>query len=390
MYTPTNSVALVKYTGAKPIQEINALIVKEDAANRVRSPAGSLRESCRIMPLVNGFSRGSPIYRAPSFRRCSVLTSNTLIGSQDLTLKSCSNLFTLFTQSAAYIASHIPNTPNDAAALSACLQGRNRAVCDYGTSGSDPVGDLTRSAMVGGEQVNRSATEAHWSGEIWVVLNIEVLRVGEGEIRSVWGRAGMQGRGKREIAEKACRPAASYGTNPTCENPRTNQVRLVDFKKHLWTVNYQQYTVGHQSLPGLSLRREICSRILTCRAWSRGTGRVTGDGLVTSEAGGRSEVPPRGSLTHLRPCEGGRDQASESCVRSGWTEPSGDSHLDPGNWTRGAWSWRQHRSHCGHVEPVIAADNRLRSSSELTTIMRSTITPSRFSARLYDGNRITG
>ncbi|KAJ8876059.1 hypothetical protein PR048_023967 [Dryococelus australis] len=53
-------------------------------ANRVQSPAGSLPdsrmwESCRMVPLVGGFSRGSP-----AFRRCSILTSFTHIGSQDL------------------------------------------------------------------------------------------------------------------------------------------------------------------------------------------------------------------------------------------------------------------------------------------------------------------
>ncbi|KAJ8877942.1 hypothetical protein PR048_022402, partial [Dryococelus australis] len=49
-------------------------------ANRVQSLAGSLpdfrkRESCRTIPLVGGFSRGSPVSPALSFRRCSVLTS---------------------------------------------------------------------------------------------------------------------------------------------------------------------------------------------------------------------------------------------------------------------------------------------------------------------------
>ncbi|KAJ8870270.1 hypothetical protein PR048_029291 [Dryococelus australis] len=48
--------------------------------NRVRSPAGSLPdfrmlEPCRTMPLVGGFSRGSPVSPAPSLRCCSILTS---------------------------------------------------------------------------------------------------------------------------------------------------------------------------------------------------------------------------------------------------------------------------------------------------------------------------
>ncbi|KAJ8867035.1 hypothetical protein PR048_032897 [Dryococelus australis] len=57
-------------------------------ANRVQSPAGSLDfrkwESCWTMPLVGGFSRGSPVSLAPSFRRCSIFPLITLIGSQDL------------------------------------------------------------------------------------------------------------------------------------------------------------------------------------------------------------------------------------------------------------------------------------------------------------------
>ncbi|KAJ8866779.1 hypothetical protein PR048_032640 [Dryococelus australis] len=57
-------------------------------ANRVQSLAGSSDfrkwESCRTMPLVGEFSRGSPGSSALSFRRRSMLTSITLIGSQDL------------------------------------------------------------------------------------------------------------------------------------------------------------------------------------------------------------------------------------------------------------------------------------------------------------------
>ncbi|KAJ8895758.1 hypothetical protein PR048_001096 [Dryococelus australis] len=57
-------------------------------ANRFQSPAGSPDfrkwESCRTMPLVGGFSRGSPFSPDSSFRRRSIFTSITLIGSQDL------------------------------------------------------------------------------------------------------------------------------------------------------------------------------------------------------------------------------------------------------------------------------------------------------------------
>ncbi|KAJ8867287.1 hypothetical protein PR048_031086 [Dryococelus australis] len=45
-------------------------------------------ESCRMMPLVGGFSRGSPVSPAPSFRCRSIFTSITRIGSQDLDFTS--------------------------------------------------------------------------------------------------------------------------------------------------------------------------------------------------------------------------------------------------------------------------------------------------------------
>ncbi|KAJ8883211.1 hypothetical protein PR048_015051 [Dryococelus australis] len=41
-------------------------------------------ELCRTMTLVDGFSRGSPVSPALSFQHCSILTSITLIGSQDV------------------------------------------------------------------------------------------------------------------------------------------------------------------------------------------------------------------------------------------------------------------------------------------------------------------
>ncbi|KAJ8871702.1 hypothetical protein PR048_028029 [Dryococelus australis] len=47
------------------------------------------------MPLVSGFSRGSPVSPIPSFRRRSIFTSSTLIGSQDLAFKSRPNNFSL-------------------------------------------------------------------------------------------------------------------------------------------------------------------------------------------------------------------------------------------------------------------------------------------------------
>ncbi|KAJ8881590.1 hypothetical protein PR048_018075 [Dryococelus australis] len=60
-------------------------------ANRVQFSAGSLPDfrmwdSSQTTPLVNGFSCGSPDSPNLSFRRCSILTSITLIGCQDFAL----------------------------------------------------------------------------------------------------------------------------------------------------------------------------------------------------------------------------------------------------------------------------------------------------------------
>ncbi|KAJ8898527.1 hypothetical protein PR048_003887 [Dryococelus australis] len=65
--------------------------------NGAQSSAGSPDfrkwESSQTMPLVGGFSRGYPASPAPSFRRRSILSSNTLIVYQDLAVKSRTNLF---------------------------------------------------------------------------------------------------------------------------------------------------------------------------------------------------------------------------------------------------------------------------------------------------------
>ncbi|KAJ8867700.1 hypothetical protein PR048_031503 [Dryococelus australis] len=62
-----------------------------------RSPGFLMWESCRTMSLIGGFSRGSPVSLAPSFRRCSILTSITNIGSQELDVNSRPNIFTHYT-----------------------------------------------------------------------------------------------------------------------------------------------------------------------------------------------------------------------------------------------------------------------------------------------------
>ncbi|KAJ8886659.1 hypothetical protein PR048_012871 [Dryococelus australis] len=58
------------------------------------APNFRIWESCRAVPLVGRFSWGSRVSPTPSFRHCSILTSITLIGSEDLTVKSWPNFST--------------------------------------------------------------------------------------------------------------------------------------------------------------------------------------------------------------------------------------------------------------------------------------------------------
>ncbi|KAJ8876126.1 hypothetical protein PR048_024035 [Dryococelus australis] len=68
-------------------------------ANQTQYPTRSLPdfriwESCRTMALVGGFSRESLVSPALPFRRCSMLTSVALTGSQDPAVKSRPDIFT--------------------------------------------------------------------------------------------------------------------------------------------------------------------------------------------------------------------------------------------------------------------------------------------------------
>ncbi|KAJ8884905.1 hypothetical protein PR048_011101 [Dryococelus australis] len=62
-------------------------------ANQVQSPAGSPDFCkwglCWAMPLVSGFTLGSPVSPTPSFQYHSIFTSITLVGSQDLAADHC-------------------------------------------------------------------------------------------------------------------------------------------------------------------------------------------------------------------------------------------------------------------------------------------------------------
>ncbi|KAJ8882379.1 hypothetical protein PR048_014186 [Dryococelus australis] len=71
-------------TGFNSRRECSRIFARENRAGRCR---------WSTMPLVGGFPRGSPVSHAPSFQRCSIHRF-TLIGSQDLDVKSVLNVFT--------------------------------------------------------------------------------------------------------------------------------------------------------------------------------------------------------------------------------------------------------------------------------------------------------
>ncbi|KAJ8869906.1 hypothetical protein PR048_028915 [Dryococelus australis] len=75
------------YAEPSPILLDVLVRILHHATDEASIPDGNLSGGpfdCRTIPLVGGFSRGSPVSPTFSFRRCSILTSLTFIGSQDL------------------------------------------------------------------------------------------------------------------------------------------------------------------------------------------------------------------------------------------------------------------------------------------------------------------
>ncbi|KAJ8881531.1 hypothetical protein PR048_018013 [Dryococelus australis] len=156
------------------------------------TPYFRMWELCRTMPLVGRFSRGSPVSAAPSFRRWSIFNSPQSPPPPKLVLKTS-------LLRAAQISSLTHSLLEPMERVSVPLHNK------------EPTINIMWNCFL---YVGTNFTEGITvSGEIWVALNIEVLRATEGD-----ASVGMQGRGKWEIPEKTRRPAASSGTIPTCEN----------------------------------------------------------------------------------------------------------------------------------------------------------------------------
>ncbi|KAJ8870896.1 hypothetical protein PR048_027197 [Dryococelus australis] len=287
-----------------------------------RSPNFRKWESCLTTPLVGRFSRVSPVSPALSFRRCSILISNTHIGSQDLAVKSRPNLFTLqlnftvlcilepasflhwlpprcevtpFLTELHVIGAHncevfiywrrvtwgvsneerpkqkriakvcARSTPPEIGSLSRHLPAQTNVIARppypsgrvvmKGLFPRDCVhvqaayvsGEIPREICVCGNHIGASRrfrvepqimTGRYKTAEatlipIFVSAAWYVYQPRPNKHLAIDGveanyrcslptrasAAGMKGRGKREIPEKTCRPAASSGTIPTCENP---------------------------------------------------------------------------------------------------------------------------------------------------------------------------
>ncbi|KAJ8896132.1 hypothetical protein PR048_001475 [Dryococelus australis] len=151
--------------------------------NRARSPAGPLSdfrtwETCRTMPLAGGFPLGSTVSPLP-FIREPLHTSITLDGSLDL-------------------------TPIQ---TKACFRTLKIGHTDF---------RLLRMSVTTARSLPTELSVYSWRVEIWVALNVEVLRADEGKVRRVRCNTGIQGGGKREIPEKTCRPATYCNDESSC------------------------------------------------------------------------------------------------------------------------------------------------------------------------------
>ncbi|KAJ8866648.1 hypothetical protein PR048_032509 [Dryococelus australis] len=106
-------------------------------ASNQGDPGFCMWESYRTMPLVGGFSRGSPVSPALPLRRRSILTSITLFGSQDLAVKSRPNLSSQNNWWRGYLA-----TPLEA------VNPQHRYTCGSGVMGVAPGVDEIESAVL--------------------------------------------------------------------------------------------------------------------------------------------------------------------------------------------------------------------------------------------------
>ncbi|KAJ8883375.1 hypothetical protein PR048_015218 [Dryococelus australis] len=134
-------------------------------ASHLGEPGSIHGGSCRTIPLVGGFSQGSPVFPAPSFRRCSMPTS---LRPYRLSRPQSEN----------------PPWRN---------LGANSRLSDY-KSATLPLSCKGRASTPTPQMQPYIHPEC--AREIRESLNIEFLRADEGEARWEWISPGMQGRGQ--------------------------------------------------------------------------------------------------------------------------------------------------------------------------------------------------
>ncbi|KAJ8881567.1 hypothetical protein PR048_018051 [Dryococelus australis] len=86
--------------------------------------------------LSGGFSRGSPVSPTPSFRRCSALTSDTLIGSQHLAVLPCNELYMLYSRVQRHIGNVYSSTLKELAKFPGLHRPLETSVYTWSTAGA--------------------------------------------------------------------------------------------------------------------------------------------------------------------------------------------------------------------------------------------------------------
>ncbi|KAJ8867210.1 hypothetical protein PR048_031005 [Dryococelus australis] len=245
-----------------------------------------------------GFLSDLPLPPSLSFQRCSTPTSITLIGSQDLAVKSSPNTFTrslthstngalatsgawlcylrrlvCWSLSAFNLDSDRPSHRHMLASSVVSRENVSRTQCKHPDlqvlfsalqtpKKSFPQGNFASSVYILKIHLLRNDTHTgfgtrkgelfraeagkEWNCEIWATLNIVVLRANVGEARRVWSSVGMQGRGKRKTLEKTHRPASSSGTIPMFENQGETRRELNTNIPHALVRNQMQRTEDRQ------------------------------------------------------------------------------------------------------------------------------------------------
>ncbi|KAJ8881856.1 hypothetical protein PR048_018342 [Dryococelus australis] len=166
-------------------------------ANRAQYPVGSpeFRKwgSFWTMPLVSGFSRGSPVSPAPSFRRCSIFTLNNCSSAlKNFLLRPLAHernlIYTVQDQDGN--TARLARKSDEALGVRVSVVRIAPSRLDLGRSlerriGEDPTSIPETAVLISGFSIANS-------GEIQAALNMEVLRADVDEARWVRSSPGMQ------------------------------------------------------------------------------------------------------------------------------------------------------------------------------------------------------